>query len=224
VITVEHKSLRETVTDALREMILTGELKGGERLIEDKLAERLGVSRNPVREAIRALESTGLVQVVPRHGAHVATVDAADAGRIQEIRRVLEAWIVTAAAERHDDDDLAAVDECLAAGQKASTAGDRVAESAAHRSFHMALEAATKNEYVSVVMEPLRQRTELVFSIVGDTVQGRDGGSPQWQEHQAIRDAIATRDSVRARELIDAHIDAAMRRYGQPEAESEAGA
>jgi DNA-binding GntR family transcriptional regulator len=212
VTTVEHKSLRETVTDALREMILSGELQGGERLIEDKLAERLGVSRNPVREAIRALESTGLVQVVPRHGAHVAMIDAGDAHRIQEIRRVLEAWIVTAAAERHDERDLANIDRCLTDGARAARARDRIAASEAHRAFHIALETATKNDYASVVMEPLRQRTELVFSVVG----GTGSSTHQWDEHQAIRDAIAARDAGKARELIDAHIDAAIQRYAAP--------
>lgn len=214
--TVQHRSLAQTVTDALRDMILRGELQSGERLVEDRIAERLSVSRNPVREAIRVLESTGLVQIVPRHGAHVAMMDAGAAERMQEIRRVLEAWIVAAAAERHDANDLADVDECLIAGQRASMAQDNVAESAAHRAFHIALEAATKNEFASVAMEPLRHRTELVFSTVGGSMRdGEGGGSQHWLEHQAIRDAIAARDSARARELIDAHIDAAIRRYGE---------
>jgi DNA-binding GntR family transcriptional regulator len=209
VTTVEHKSLRETVTDALRDLILSGELQGGERLIEDKLAERLGVSRNPIREAIRALESMGLVQVVPRHGAYVAVIDNDDADRIQEIRRVLEGWIVTAAAERHEQSDLDLIDRYLDEGTEASEAHDRTRASEAHRAFHMALESATKNIYASVVMEPLRQRTELVFSVIG----GTGNSSHQWDEHRAIRDAIASRDADQARTLIEAHITSAMQQY-----------
>jgi DNA-binding GntR family transcriptional regulator len=208
--TVQHKSLRETVTDAIREMILNKELAGGERLVEDRLAEMLGVSRNPVREAIRALESTGLVQVVPRHGAHVAEIDIADARSIQEVRRVMEAWIVAAAAERHDEADLAAIDKCIEDGTAAAKAGNLVEESRAHRSFHLAIEKATKNEYAGLVMEPLRQRTELVFTVVG----GRSRTEPhQWQEHRKIRDAIAGRDAALAQELIQSHIDGAIARY-----------
>jgi DNA-binding GntR family transcriptional regulator len=208
--TVQHKSLRETVTDAIREMILNKELAGGERLVEDRLAEMLGVSRNPVREAIRALESTGLVQVVPRHGAHVAEIDIADARSIQEVRQVLEAWIVATAAERHDEGDLAAIDKCLTDGIAAAKAGNVVEESRAHRSFHLAIEAATKNDYAGLVMEPLRQRTELVFTVVG----GRSSTEPhQWQEHQNIRDAIANRDSALAQNLIRSHIEDAIKRY-----------
>ena len=208
--TVQHKSLRETVTDAIREMILNKELAGGERLVEDRLAEMLGVSRNPVREAIRALESTGLVQVVPRHGAHVAEIDFDDARLIQEVRQVLEGWIVATAAERHDEGDLAAIDKCLQDGMAAAKAGNLVEESRAHRSFHLAIEAATKNEYASLVMEPLRQRTELVFTIVG----GHSRTEPhQWQEHQKIRDAIANRDVALAQKLIRSHIDDAIERY-----------
>jgi DNA-binding GntR family transcriptional regulator len=210
--TVQHKSLRETVTDAIREMILNKELAGGERLVEDRLAEMLGVSRNPVREAIRALESTGLVQVVPRHGAHVAEINFADARLIQEVRKVLESWIIATAAERHDEADLAAIDKCLEDGIAAAEAGNLVEESRAHRNFHLAIEAATKNEYAGLVMEPLRQRTELVFSVVG----GHSRTEPhQWQEHQKIRDAIADRDVTLAQKLITSHIDDAIERYEQ---------
>jgi DNA-binding GntR family transcriptional regulator len=188
----------------------------GERLVEDKLAEQLGVSRNPVREAIQALHSTGLIEVVPRHGAHVASVNPQDAIQIQEIRRELEIWIVGAAAERHDASDLAELDRCLAKGAEASANGDRAAAAEAHRDFHIALEAATKNKYASVVMNPLRQLTELVFSVVGDSTRGA-----HWGEHQAIRDAIANRDREKSQELIDAHIAQALERFSEKTSAAE---
>ncbi|MET4426900.1 MULTISPECIES: GntR family transcriptional regulator [unclassified Mycolicibacterium] len=207
--TISHRSLRETVADALRDMIITGQLAPGTRLAEGALAEQLGVSRVPVREAIRALEPTGLVQIVPRHGAHVATVNSDDIEAIQEIRRVLEGWIVGAAAERHTAEDMPTIDRYLADGTKAAKAGDTVAASRAHNGFHRAIEAATGNPHAAVAMEPLRQRTELVFSMIGAT----DSGLQQWEEHRAIRDAIADRDADRARTLIDQHITQAMARY-----------
>jgi DNA-binding GntR family transcriptional regulator len=209
---VAHKSLRETVVEAIREMILSGELERGERLTEDKLAERLGVSRNPIREAIHALEATGLVNVIPRRGAYVASIDAEHAVRIQEIRGAIEAWVVHAAAERHDAADLARIDEAIRVGKKASRTRDYAAAANAHREFHLALEAATKNEYLTSIMDPLRQRTELVFSVLAG---GRSRNTVQWDEHEAIRDAVAARDSGLARQLMAQHIDHALSRYGQ---------
>jgi DNA-binding GntR family transcriptional regulator len=209
---VAHKSLRETVVEAIREMILSGELERGERLTEDKLAERLGVSRNPIREAIHALEATGLVNVMPRRGAYVASIDAEHAVRIQEIRGAIEAWVVHAAAERHDAADLARIDEAIRVGKKASRTRDYAAAANAHREFHLALEAATKNEYLTSIMDPLRQRTELVFSVLAG---GRSRNTVQWDEHEAIRDAVAARDSGLARQLMAQHIEHALSRYGQ---------
>ncbi len=196
-----HKPLREVVADELRKLIVDGELAPGERLYEDRLAERLGVSRNPVREAIRSLEALGLVHVQPRRGAYVVDVDIGDIRQMQEVRRILDRWIVETAAERHDSDDLARIDECIEVGRRASAAGDVVRAAAQHRAFHLAIEDATKNPYVKVAMDPIRQRAELVFSMLA-----HHRGTLSWDAHQAIRDAIATGDAALARTLIDRHI------------------
>jgi DNA-binding GntR family transcriptional regulator len=196
-----HKPLREIVADELRKLIVDGDLAPGERLYEDRLAERLGVSRNPVREAIRSLEALGLVVVQPRRGAYVVDMDVGDIRKMQEVRRVLDRWIVEMATERHDDDDLARIDACITNGRIAAEAGDPVRAAAQHREFHLAIEAATKNPYITVAMDPIRQRAELVFSMLA-----HHRGSVGWDAHQAIRDAIADRDRDRACRLMDEHI------------------
>lgn len=202
---LDHKPLREIVADELRRLIVTGELSPGERLFEDRIAEQLGVSRNPVREAIRSLEAVGLVQVVPRRGAYVADVDLDDLRRMQELRRVLDRWIVETAAERCDDDDLARIDASIAGGRAASEAGDQVRAAEQHREFHLAIETATKNPYVTVVVNPLRQRAELVFSLLS-----HHRGTVGWDSHQQIRDAIARGDREAARKLMEEHVVAAI--------------
>jgi DNA-binding GntR family transcriptional regulator len=196
-----HKPLREIVADELRKLIVDGELAPGERLYEDRLAERLGVSRNPVREAIRSLEALGLVMVQPRRGAYVVDMDVGDIRQMQEVRRVLDRWIVEMATERHDSADLDRIDECISKGRVASEAGDPVRAAAQHRAFHLAIEAATKNPYITVAMDPIRQRAELVFSMLA-----HHRGSVGWDAHQAIRDAIAAGDRDRACRLMDEHI------------------
>ena len=83
-------------------MIASGQLQPGERLFEDRLAEQLGVSRNPVREALRALEGTGLVEVLPRRGAYVSRIDADRVRQLLELRSVIEAYAAeTAGADPH---------------------------------------------------------------------------------------------------------------------------
>jgi DNA-binding GntR family transcriptional regulator len=206
---LEHKTLSEAVLDALRELIFTGQLRAGDRLFEDRLAERLGVSRNPVREAIHAMAATGLVEIVPRKGAYVATFNREDVEGIQEVRRVLERWVVATAAARHDDHDIAAIDRCIEVGRAASAAGDATAATTAHQEFHRAIEQATKNPFVALAMAPLRQRTDLIFSVLAN----RRDSHETWDEHERIRDAIARRDPLEASSLIDAHITATLRAF-----------
>lgn len=198
---LKHRPLREVVTDEIRRMITDGEIAAGERLIEDRLAEQLGVSRNPVREAIRSLEATGLVEVVPRRGAYVTVVDLDDMAQLQEMRQVIDRWVVQAAAERHEPADIERLDMCIAEGRRASEAGDPVRASEMHREFHLAIEAASKNPYASIAMAPLRQRTEMVF-----TSNTATRAAVSWGEHQGIRDAIASRDGVLAAQRIEEHI------------------
>lgn len=199
---LEHRPLREVVADELRQLIIDGELAPGERLVEERLAERLGVSRNPIREAIRSLEAIGMIEVVRRRGAYVAQLDPSDVRLMQEVRLVLDRWIVQAAALRHDGADLRAIDECIALGRQASEAGDIVRAAEQHRAFHLAIETATKNPYATLAMNALRARAELVFAIM---VHHR--GPVAWDDHEAIRDAIAHRNIELSATLMNAHLD-----------------
>lgn len=199
---LDHQSLREAVVDALRQSIIDGDLAPGERLVEERLAERLGVSRNPIREAIRTLESMGLITVIPRRGTYVADIDVKDIRLMQEVLVTLDRWIVQAAAIRHDGGDILEMDKCVRLGREASEAGDLIAAAEQHRAFHLAIEAATKNRYATVAMNPLRQRAELVFSML---VHHR--GPVAWDDHQAIRDAIVRRDVELAWKLTYEHVD-----------------
>lgn len=205
---LNHKPLREVVADEIRRMIVSGEIEGGQRLIEDRLAEQMGVSRNPIREAIRSLEASGLVEVIPRRGAYAAHIDSADVRRIQEIREVLEGWIVEHAALNHTDLHLEKLDACIAEGRAATESSDRLRASEMHRRFHTLLEEASGNPYVSLAIEPLRQRTELVF-----TMLDQDEAQISWDEHQELRDAIAASDTALSRTLMIGHIGSALDRF-----------
>jgi DNA-binding GntR family transcriptional regulator len=186
-------------------MIIAGELAPGERLFEDRLAEQLGVSRNPVREALRALEGTGLVEVVPRRGAYVVRLDPARGKQLLELRQVFESYAAELAARNRTDEDMAALRACVEHGRKATDDDDIVRAAGFHRDFHRLIEQASKNEFLETAMAPLRQLTEMVFSMLVDM-----RGAAGWDEHDQILDAIDRQDVDAARAAIVDHLDSVM--------------
>jgi DNA-binding GntR family transcriptional regulator len=102
----EYLPLRDVVFNTLRQEILTGKLKPGERLMEIHLANKLGVSRTPIREAIRKLELEGLVIMIPRRGAEVAQITLKSLEDVMEVRRALDVLAIELACERMGDEDL----------------------------------------------------------------------------------------------------------------------
>lgn len=207
---LDHRPLREIVAERIRSMIIGGTLKPGQRLIEGHIAEQLGVSRNPVREAIRSLEATGLIEVVPRKGAQVSQIDVEEVRQIQELRFAIEGLAAELAAQRRTEDDVARLRECIDRGLAATKSGDKVGAATWHREFHIALERAAGNPYIERALSPLRHRTELVFSVLQEA-----RGTITWREHRAISDAVAKGDAERARDLMRQHITVAVRHFAK---------
>ena len=206
----DHRTLRELVAEAILQRILSGELEPGTRLYEDRLAVELGVSRNPVRESIRALEATGLVEVIPRRGAYVAEIDHADLCQLLEVRQILEAHAASLAAQHCDDKLIARLDHCISEGSDASRRDDLVRAAQRHREFHLAIEEAARNPYIGETVSPLRQRTELVFSMLSD-----HRSVLSWEEHRRIRDAIAAGDPELARQRTAEHMAGVIEDLGR---------
>src|SRR3977135_4493649 len=114
-----HSSLHDQVVTELRQAILSGQLKPGERLVEGRLADELGVSRNPVREAIRVLASEGLIEVTARRGAAVISMSDEEARETIEVRALLEGQTARLAARRRDEDVLRRIEAVLRQGTEA---------------------------------------------------------------------------------------------------------
>jgi len=193
--------LRQFVADSIRWMINAGELLPGARIPEEQIAAELGVSRNPVREGLRILEGIGLVEVTPQKGARVASLDAARAVELIEMRTVLESYASEQAAIHRTDDDVARLHDIYARGERALAKRCLADVAQLHSEFHLAIDRAADNVYLSFVMEPLSAQTELLQSLGRGTL-----GEMNWREHGDILGAIEDRDPELARKLAAHHL------------------
>jgi DNA-binding GntR family transcriptional regulator len=203
-----HLPLRDVVTAELRRRILSGELAQGVRLVEDRLAEQLGVSRNPVREAIRVLAAEGFVKVTPRHGASVAVLSAEEAEELFDVRMALEGLAARLAARKSTPQSAGALRGVLDTAREAVADGrlERVAD--LNTAFHAAVAEAAGNAYLNLVMGHMLQRVQWVFQ---QTAHLRAPHS--WTEHLSLYEAIAAGDEDEAQARAVAHVAAARRSF-----------
>jgi DNA-binding GntR family transcriptional regulator len=200
---IQIRSVVDQVHAALREQILSGELERGSRLPQETLAAELGVSRTPLREALRRLAGEGLVILQPHHGATVADLDFSDMSDAWMARLVIEPPAARLAAGRHDAGQLQRMREAIAA-QRASA--DRVADSLdANRDFHLALVAASGNPHLSHFAELLwvARISSAIYAAQADEPAAVLGWA---DEHEAIVAAIAGGDGDAAERLTREHI------------------
>lgn len=161
-----YKPLGEVVFEYLRESILNGDLKPGERLMEISLAEQLGVSRTPVREAIRKLEKEKFVEMLPRKGAYVADLTAKDILDVLEMRINLEGFAAALAAERMTDGEISLLEASLKDFQDAVSRQDRLVMVEKDNEFHDRIFQATKNGKLIEIVKDLHdqfQRFRLIY-------------------------------------------------------------
>lgn len=204
--TEDYKPLRDVVFEYLRRAILEGRLEPGKRLMEIKLAKQLGVSRTPIREAIRKLELEGLVIMEPRKGAYVADISMKDIVDVLELRSGLESLAAYLAADRMSDSDLKklknisrALEECIAKSDVNGILEKDV-------EFHECIFNSTKNDRLILMMNTL---WEQVFRFRVIYASDYEASKNIQSEHREIMDAIASRDREMAAKLAKKHIDVA---------------
>ena len=197
-----YKPLREIVFESMRDAILNGVLKPGERLMEIQLAEELGVSRTPVREAIRKLELENFVVMIPRKGAYVAGVSLKDVADVFEIRSALEGLAAGLAAERVTDEELEQMEQALLfRGNEAEISLEQIVKS--DTDFHALVYRASRNERLIQILENLREQIQR-FRSTSLAVPGRN--KLAIEEHRMIVEALRNHDSEAAQSLAMAHI------------------
>jgi DNA-binding GntR family transcriptional regulator len=195
------------VLDAIKRAILAGELRPGQGLVEAELAQRLGVSKTPVREALKTLAGAGLVTMSPYRGATVRAIDADTARAIYDMRLLLEPEAVRRAVLAGGPAGLASARVAL---DRADAAADEAERSLANREFHRALYRDCGNPLLVGVLDDLRDQTALVSAAAWQQ-------EPSWRqeagEHRAILAAAAASEGDHAARLVAAHIGSFAARH-----------
>ena len=195
--------LRDVVFNTLREAILKGELKPGERLMELQLASKLGVSRTPIREAIRMLEQEGLAVTVPRKGAEVARMTEKDMEDVLQIRDALDELAASIACEQISEEELAELRHTMHEFEESTKTGDvkRIAE--ADVRFHDIIYHATRNVKLENMLNNLREQMYRyrVEYLKDETIYPR-----LLKEHKDIAESLRRKDKSRASETMREHV------------------
>ena len=196
----EYLPLRDVVFNTLRRAILKGELEPGERLMEIALANKLGVSRTPIREAIRKLELEGLVVMIPRKGAEVARITEKDLRDVLEVRTSLEKLAIELACDRITEDDLKLAckdfEESFGKDDLTTIAEKDVA-------FHDIIFRSTKNARLIQILNNLREQ---MYRYRLEYLKDTQSHDRLVEEHQRIVDAIIDKNKEEAVRLIQEHI------------------
>ena len=194
-------TLPSMLFDTLEEAIISGALAAGGRIHADDLAAHYGVSRIPVREALRSLDEAGWVDIRPRYGVRVRERSERELTELFEFRALVEGQVARWAAERRGSAELAVLEQTVRAGERAHRAGDAAALSRSNSAFYDALSAAAHNAVLGSAAVALRKRARFYFSTVEDQL-GRD-----WIEvHKSLFQALSAKDADLAATVAERHI------------------
>lgn len=204
----QHSPLFAVIRDQLRERILSGEFRPGERLVEGKLSAEMAVSRIPVREALRALAAEGLVTLEPRRGASVSVLSDDLAYDMVEVRATLEGLNAKLAALRRDENTISKLQQILKEGNEAVAEQDIEKCRQLNAAFHEALATIGGNVVLIDLMRSLRDRTALVFA-----PSNMDRVRENWADHAQILNAVIAGNGELANLLATQHVHNAARAY-----------
>lgn len=199
----DYKPLRDVIFNTIREAIIVGELKPGERLMEVQLADKMGVSRTPVREAIRKLELEGLVEMLPRKGAHVADLSVKDIMDVLEVRSTLDGLASSLSASRITDEELKELKHVQIQFANYVEKDNLQGTVKKDVEFHDIIYHSSRNDKLIQIINNLREQAQR-FRVV----YLKDYSNPKdiITEHAEIVEAITNRDVLAAQLAAQKHI------------------
>ena len=204
--------LRDRVYEALLELITTRALQPGQHLVESELAGHLGVSRQPVREALQRLNTDGWVDLRPAQGAFVHEPTEAEADQLLTVRTLLEAEAARLAAANANAQAIAVLEELCAEGERAVAADDVNAAVAMNARLHAKIMELAGNTVLAELAGQVDRRVRWYYTPVA-----RQRGQQSWIEHRELIGAIADRDEQRATEIMRAHTEHTRKMYHERE-------
>ena len=201
----EYLPLRDVVFNTLRQAILRGELKPGERLMEIQLANKLGVSRTPVREAIRKLELEGLVLMIPRKGAEVADITEKSLMDVLEVRKALEELAVQLCCDKITGKEIEELHRAADDFRRILKTSDDVTEIAeADVRFHDIIYLATGNQKLIQILNNLREQ---MYRYRVECIKRKESHPILIAEHEEIIRRIENKEKKEAADIVCRHID-----------------
>ena len=196
--------LRDVVFHTLREAILKGELKPGERLMELQLASKLGVSRTPIREAIRMLEQEGLAVTIPRKGAEVAKMTEKDMEDVLQIREVLDELAVSLACDNISEEEMQELERNMIRFENSIKSGDLKSLAQTDVEFHDVIYRATNNVKLMNMLNNLREQ---IYRYRVEYLKDEKAHPVLMKEHRAIVAALKRRDKAKVTEAMKVHVE-----------------
>jgi DNA-binding GntR family transcriptional regulator len=200
--------LREAAYEALLELITRGALRPGQHLVESELAERLGVSRQPVREALQRLSNERWVDLRPTQGAFVHQPTVAEADQLMAVRALLEAEAARLAAANAADESIERLRELWREGVAALAADDIDAVVAANAALHARVMELAANDVLAELAAQVSRRVRWYYTPVA-----RQRGGRSWEEHAALIEAIAAHDQDLAARVMREHTEQTRRSF-----------
>ena len=199
---------QDAVLASLRSDILTGSLGPGDQIVQEALAEKYGVSRVPLREALKTLESEGQVVYHPHRGYFVAELSVADLLEVYRLRTILEAEAIRHAVPTLSDDDVSAIADLQDQVDDAASAGDVIAMTSANRRFHFAVFDASGLPRLSRLLRQLWEATDAYRALYYSSADNRARVA---DEHAVMLEALRARDAERLIVLHDEHREHSVR-------------
>ena len=207
---IERQSLSEQVYHYIKRMILSGALQGGEKIPEEKIARQFGVSRTPIREALRRLDEYGLIYLKPRSYAVVVDLDPREAEHVAQVRAQLEALAVSLLAESGTEEDFSVLEklaqECHEQVEKGDLAGTFEKDS----QLHLEIAKRTGNRHLYEIFEKIDAKVQLLRLVVHLPVEELQMFIGQ---HRDIIEALKRHDKSAAESLMKTHILQQLQHY-----------
>ena len=201
---MRYQGLKQEAYDYIFDLLMSARFKQGDRIREDQIAEEMGVSRTPVREAVNQLVAEGFIVNIPRKGLFAAQISKEDIRKMIDVRIVLEVLAIESCCELITDEELKKLEDVYAEYCKKVETFDQVAVAQSDKEFHTCIVSFTRNKKLEQFIKDLLD--SFTYAKVQINHMNNEGILRSKEDHRAILDTIQARDIQKARDLMETHL------------------